>query len=395
MIDLAIIGGGPAGSAAALEARRLGLSAAVFERNKFPRHKVCGEFISGESLPFLKAEIPEVVAAATSIMRVELVSARGRARGFDLPVPASGLSRWLLDEVLWKAAARAGAYILEGEEVRGVQRLSQEYEIGWEIESEGGKVERARALIVACGRWWRIEGLAAPAAKVGKESPGDWIGAKAHFEGVESRKSVEVFHFPGGYCGLAPVEGGIYNACCLVHRGLVRGVAGNAKDFARWIAAVARHPALNARLRGAIQTCETVASAPVRTERKRAASHGALFAGDASCFLDPFTGDGISMALQSGRLAAEELAKALMLHLPDLGFVARRYERRLNESVRRSFAVARFLRTLVQAPSSLQDLAAGVIARLGPRLVEGTRWRGLSLPCRNQSITADEIEYTE
>jgi flavin-dependent dehydrogenase len=148
-------------------------------------------------------------------------------------------------------------------------------------------------------------------------------------------------------------------------------------------------------LGGAIQACETVATAPVRLGRKRAASRGALFAGDTTGFLDPFTGGGISMALQSGRLAAQELTKALTLELPDLGFVARTYEKRLNESVQRSFAVAWLLRTLVQAPSPLQHLAAGVIARLGPRLVEGTRWRKVSSSCRNQFTTVKQLEHTE
>jgi flavin-dependent dehydrogenase len=395
LIDLAIIGGGPAGTAAAIEARRRGLSTAVFERERFPRHKVCGEFISAESLPFLKAEIPHVLAAAASITRVEFVSARGKSRAFDLPAPARGLSRLLLDEALWEAAARAGADTNEGEKIRRVRRFSQGRETGWEIESEGGAVQRARALIVACGRWWKIEGLESPTAKARRGSRGVWIGAKAHFTGVEPKKAVEMFHFPGGYCGLAPVEGGIYNACCLVHRDLVRRVTGNAKDFASWISAIARHPALNARLRPTIQTCETMATAPVRTERKLSAFDGALFAGDSKSFIDPFTGDGISMALQSGRMAAEELAKALTLGFSGLGFVARSYERRLSESVRRSFAVARLLGTLVQAPSPLQHLAAGAIARLGPRLVEGTRWQKVPPPCCIQFPTVKQIEHAE
>lgn len=395
MIDLAIIGGGPAGLAAALEARRRGLRAAVFESEKFPRHKVCGEFVSTESLPFLRAEIPDVMVAGSPITRMEFASVHGQARRFELPAPACGLSRWLLDEALWRAAACAGADMHEGEKIRRVRRFPQEREIGWEIESEDGAVQKALGLIVACGRWWKIEGLESPAAKARRESPGDWVGAKAHFVGVEPRTAVELFHFPGGYCGLAPVEGGVYNACCLVHQGLVRGQAGNAKDFARWIAAVARHPALNARLQGASQACETVATAPVRPERNRAASRGALFAGDTAGFLDPFTGDGISMALQSGRLAAQELTNALTLELPDPGFVACTYERRLNESVRRSFAVAWLLRRFVKAPGPLQHFAAGVIARLGPRLVEGTRCRNVSSSCRNQFTRLKQMERTK
>jgi hypothetical protein len=81
------------------------------------------------------------------------------------------------------------------------------------------------------------------------------------------------------------------------------------------------------------------------------------------------------MALQSGRLAAEELARELTRDLHDLRLVARICEGRLNESVARRFVVARFLRPLVRANTYMQHLGVGVISRLGPRLTEGTRWR--------------------
>ena len=219
--------------------------------------------------------------------------------------------------------------------------------------------------------------MASPARAGGREMAGHWLGVKAHFRGVEPRRAVEMFYFPGGYCGLAPVEGGIYNACCLVHRDLARGGAASAtRDFAAWIGEIARHAALNERLRSAVQDGETVTTAPVRPARRRASSGGALFAGDAAGFLDPFTGDGISVALHSGRLAAEVLANYLSGRVADCSVAARVYEKRLNESVRWSYAVAGALRTLVRAPGAVQKVvAAAMIPRLGRRLHAGTRWR--------------------
>jgi flavin-dependent dehydrogenase len=320
LIDAAIIGGGPAGSAAAIEARRRGLAVTVWERERFPRDKVCGEFISAESIPLLESEIPLVVGRASFITRAEFVSPRGRAQAFQLPLPARGLSRRVLDEALWQAAARAGATMREGEMILRVGPSPASRGGGWEIESAGGVVERARSLAVACGRWWKIEGLDSPARPKRKNAGGHWLGVKAHFCGIVPRHAVEMFYFPGGYCGLAPVEDGMYNACCLVHRSLVREApAGAAKDFAVWIGAIARHRALNERLRGAIQQGETVTTAPAGPARRRAVAGGALFVGDAAGFLDPFTGDGISMALHSGRMAAEVLARNLATQSPDLG----------------------------------------------------------------------------
>jgi flavin-dependent dehydrogenase len=376
LTDLAIIGGGPAGSATALEARRRGLRVAVWERERFPRDKVCGEFISAESIPLLQAEIPGVVARASFITRAEFISPRGRAQGFQLPLPARGLSRRALDEALWKAAAGAGATMREGAAVERLRVVAGGQGPRWEIECEDGQIEPARSLAVACGRWWRIEGLKSPAGEGRKNATGHWLGVKAHFTGVAPRAAVEMFYFPGGYCGLAPVEDGMYNACCLVHRSLVREVpAGAPQDFAGWISAVARHPALNQRLRGASQEGATATTAPVQPARRRTSWGRALFVGDAAGFLDPFTGDGISMALHSGRLAAEVLANGLASETPDHPNALRTYEARLNQSVRRSYAVAGLVRTLVRAPASLQDAAAGMIPWLGRRLHAGTRWR--------------------
>jgi flavin-dependent dehydrogenase len=376
LIDVAIIGGGPAGSATALEARRRGLQAAVWERERFPRDKVCGEFISSESIPLLECEIPDAFARAPFITSAEFISPRGRAKGFQLPLPARGLSRGVMDEALWQAAARAGATMREGDCVKRAVRPSGGRG-GWEIETVEGMVEQARALVVACGRWWRIEGLDSPAGEERNNPVGQWLGAKAHFRGMAPRRAVEMFYFPGGYCGLAPVEDGVYNACCLVHRGLAsKAHAGATKDFAGWISAVAGHPALDRRLRCATQQSAMVTTAPVRPARRRAAHDGALFVGDAAGFLDPFTGDGISMALHSGRLAAEALAKTLESKTPDLRISSRAYEARLNESVRRSYAVASLLRALVRAPGTVQTAAAAMIPWLGARLLAGTRWRG-------------------
>lgn len=93
MIDLGIIGGGPAGTSAALEARRRGLRVAIWERERFPRDKVCGEFISAEALPLLETEIPATLARGAVIRRCEFISPSSHSGGFMLPRPGRGLSR--------------------------------------------------------------------------------------------------------------------------------------------------------------------------------------------------------------------------------------------------------------------------------------------------------------
>ena len=387
VIDLAIIGGGPAGTSAALAARRRGLEVAIWERDKFPRDKVCGEFLSAESLPLLRQEIPGVLRRGVTITRPEFISARGRVYTFALPEPACGLSRRVLDEALWHAAETAGARVQQGCAVWALRKVKLSCDdaeccsgpsggSAWELESLGGSTQRAKSLIVACGRWWALEGIPSPARRERWEAVSPWVGVKAHFSGVAVRDAVEMYFFPGGYCGLAPIEDGLYDACCLVHRRLVRELgAGGPSDLAAWMRAVARHPVLDSRLRGAVQASETTTTAPVCLSRRSAEHHGALIAGDAAGFLDPFTGDGISMALHSGRLAAEQVAR-VHERGRTAGRPAPRYGRSLGRAVRRSYWVAGLVRLLVCAPARVQESAVSVVVPwLGRRLLAATRWR--------------------
>lgn len=382
LIDLGIIGGGPAGSFAALEAARHGMRVVVWERDRFPRDKVCGEFLSPESLPLLRGAIPETLARGSMISQAEFYSRKGRCFSIPFSRPGLGLSRRVLDESLWRAAAAAGADCREGEPVRRAHELADgiaKYR-GWQVDSEREERREVRALLAASGRWWKISGLSSPAEFTKTKRAKFWLGAKAHFKGIEQRGSVEMYFFPGGYCGIAPVEDGIVNACCLVHTSLSRAHGGERMtDFAGWLRQIARHPALDARLKGAIQVSETIATAPVEPRRRSAETEGVCRAGDAAGFLDPFTGDGISMALHSGRLAVEELARGIAGKEPNTE-VSRRYQRRLSRSVRRSYAIAALLRQLARAPAELQDWIAMMLPlQLGSRLLKETRWQGGSL----------------
>ncbi len=376
VIDLGIIGGGPAGSLAAFEAARRGLRVVLWDRDRFPRDKVCGEFLSPESIPLLSEIIPDALCRAAVIRRAEFYSRKGRTFSIRLPQPGCGLSRVALDSALWRAARAAGADCRQVEAIRGIRRkFHRNAKRGvWEIYSSAGVYEVRRPLI-ACGRWWKLEGISSPADSANSDHAGKWMGAKAHFRQIAAQDCVEMYFFPGGYCGVAPIEEGLCNVCCLIHRGVTRERGGaEMADFAAWLNRIARHPALEARLRGAMQATATLATAPVCPARRRADKDGVLFVGDAAGFLDPFTGDGISIALQSARLAVEELAATDSPVLASQ--VAQRYRRKLARSVRRNYVIAALLRSVVRVPAEIQDwIAAMMPARLGLRLLRETRWR--------------------
>ena len=381
LIDLAIIGGGPAGTAAALEARRRGFGVALWERDSFPREKVCGEVLSAEALPILAQEIPAALRRAAVIRSAEFVSRRGETYAFTLPKPAAGLSRRLMDEALWRAAADSGVRSEARTAAHGVRRTADG---SWILDLGYKGLQHSHCLMVACGRWWALEGLPSPTGRQrNRDRPdltrsSDWLGVKAHFHGLKRRDAVEMYFFPGGYCGVAPIEDGLYNVCCLVRRSLARDACGcSPGEFASWMGRVGRHPALDRRLSSGSQVSRTVTTAGMRLGRQSGVRSGVLFVGDAAGFIDPFTGSGISMALNSGRLAARVLARARFR----IGEIACgdeaefEYRRKRRTATGRGYAFAALIRMLVSASANVQEAAARLIPRFGAQLTAETRWK--------------------
>lgn len=273
--DVAIIGGGPAGTAAAITAARAGRKVVLFERGRLPRHRVCGEFISPESHAILRSFLgdPLVLRNSTSITCARIFSDR-RLVEFNLPAPALSISRYDLDLALWKAAEAAGVDCRMATTVRSIATLN------------------AGTVINASGRW---SNLHRPPA----ESAPRWIGIKAHFAGERAPASTDIYFFEGGYCGVQRVCGDRINASALVR-----------SDIATTLERVfAASPELWLRSRAWEQVTATVTTSPLIHAAPEPVTDGVLNAGDAACFVDPFIGDGISLALRSGVLAAECLGE--------------------------------------------------------------------------------------
>lgn len=338
--DLAVIGAGPAGTSAAITAARLGMRVVLCERQSMrdsaARDKVCGEFVSAEALPLLRRLAPEALAGAPRIAAAALIPRRGRRADFTLPAPGRGISRLRLDAALWRAAAAAGV------ECRAAAAIPPERAVA---------TVPAGAHILACGR----------------TEAGDWMGIKARFAGLEPSSAVELYAMPAGYCGVAAVEGGLTNVCCLVRRRHT-GPLAEARGLAEWLGAHAASEPLRRRLQGGRQASPTVFTV-CALGRRPAMRAGALAAGDAAGLLDPFTGDGIARALLSGELAAQAVAQGR----------PQAYQQELARNAGRGFRTAALLRAALLAPAWLHGPALTVLARppLARRLVAATRWGGL------------------
>ena len=325
-----VVGGGPAGVMAAFAAMREGAGVRIFEKSAFPRHKVCGEFLSPAILPLLRragceAGFLQLRPAVLSAMRLHFGT---RVIRHPLPEPAYGLSRYELDRLLLEHAASAGAQVVREH---------------WSTAAQGV------AVILAAGRR-----SIAPA--------GDRLfGFKAHFSGPVN-DNVELYFFQNCYVGISAIENGATNVCGLAPERILRSFGFHPGDLLR------RCAPLSERLRALTRTMDWLITGPlVFSERlSRPADEVSYRAGDSLGFIDPFTGSGILNAMLTGELAGIAAAR---------GAPAASYLRDCRRLLRRPFLVSSVFRTIIA--SGHAGLLAGLVP--GRFLFHATRPSGLKL----------------
>lgn len=272
-----LVGGGLAGLSLGLALRRRGVPVTVFEAGRYPRHRVCGEFLSGRGVAVLAdLRLREALTArgAVEARTAAFFSDFAASPGRPLPAPALCVSRHALDAVLADAFVAAGGGLRAGERWTG------------DPATEG--------VVRAGGR--RIEV---------RENGWRWFGLKAHARGVRLAADLEMHLHADGYTGLCRIEDGRVNVCGLFRS--ATAVPELALRWRAWLAGPFGSP-LRARLAGAdwdeASFC-SVAGLALRPWRAEAREECCV--GDALGMIPPVTGNGMSLALESAALAADPL----------------------------------------------------------------------------------------
>ena len=295
---ISILGGGPAGSAAALAALRSGARVRVIEKSRLPRHKVCGEFFSPEIGPELEqlGAWDAFLAAGPARVRRTVLCIGAKHKSSRLPEPAYALSRYAFDQMLLDQAQAAGA----------------------DLASEPG--EKA-PLIVATGRH-------ATATPRGRRL----FGFKAHFEGPTD-DAVELFFFERCYVGVTAIEGGKTNVCGLAPESFL-------SRFGFEYDGIVMHcQALSDRLKPLRRVTPWFSTGPLQYGQAFENDGSVYPAGDALSFVDPFTGSGLLAAVRSGSMAGRAAA---------MGQPVAEYLRECRASLRQPFQVAGVLRRALE-----------------------------------------------
>ena len=377
MDDVAIAGAGPAGALAAAILAKAGLRVSVFDRARFPRHKLCGDTLNPGALDVIRrhADVTSLVEASDPIEGMLLTGPGGvrvRERYGD-GLTGRSITREVLDQWLIERAAAAGADLHEETAIRDVTVAGGRV-AGVVTSGRMGQAvnQPARMVIAADGRRSTIaigRGLSRQ-----PQRPRRWaIGA--YFADVEGLTRFGEMHVRRGhYIGVAPVPGGLANACVVVPHPPSRGRFGGTGDRSDWplsqpAEALARYlnadPELSARFANARAVAPPVMLGPMAVDTTAVGEPGLLLAGDAAGFIDPMTGDGLRFALLGAELAAAIVKEVFEGSLPidraHLELAARR-----RSAFQSKWRFNRGLRSLVSSPSSVT--AAAVTAKVWPSL---------------------------
>ena len=294
-----IIGGGPAGSAAAISLARAGHRPVLIERAAGPAEKVCGDFLSTDTIQIGRSLGVDPVALGGVPIRLMRLIHGERMAETALPFAALGLSRRVFDAALLRQAEREGAEVRAGQSVRRLTWDGSRWTVGLADQTE----RTAMTVFQATGKH-DLRDLPRP------HSPGDAVGMKMYFSLTpEASKrlegAVELTLFSGGYAGMQHVEDGRCVLCIAVRRAPFQAVGGTWAGLIGSIEAGSRRFA--ALLQGArplLPRPLAVAGIPYGYRARRAPPDGLFRLGDQAAVIPSLTGDGMAIALHSGTTAA-------------------------------------------------------------------------------------------
>jgi flavin-dependent dehydrogenase len=308
--DVIIAGAGPAGSSAAIHLAAGGLNVLLVEQKKFPRPKLCGEFISPECQDhFQKLGVARAIVCSEPASITETVFYS--TRGHRVTVPSSwfgprvalGLSRAVMDDVLLKRAAEVGVTVVESASVVGPLTNANTI-CGVKLRHESREQDYRSPLVIDATGRARI--LARKVDQTQKQKP-KLVAFKAHFQNTRvAPGACEIYFYSGGYGGLSGVEGGASNLCFIVGAEQVKRCQSDPERVVREV--VMKNPRAQHTLDPAHTSSEWLSASWEHFGRQRPSpAKGLLTIGDAAAFIDPFTGSGMLMAFESGELAAETI----------------------------------------------------------------------------------------
>jgi menaquinone-9 beta-reductase len=355
--NLAIAGGGLAGLTLAIQMADAGYSCVLFEKNSYPFHKVCGEYVSLESWNFLERlglDLSELNLPL--IRRLQVSSPSGKLLNHQLDLGGFGISRFLLDHKLAEIAKSKGVILLDNCRVKEIC-FKEDFFI---IESAAGTFYAE----MCAGAWGKKSNLDTTMkrayTKEGKEQ-GNYVGIKYHIRTNLPEDLIGLHNFEDGYCGISKIENERYCLCYLTNADNLKNHKGDIRKMEKEV--LMKNPFLKKYFEEAeFLFEEPLAISQIRIGYKKAVEDHILMTGDTAGNIAPLSGNGMSMAMRS----SHELAKFLVLYFQkkmDRSELESEYEKWWNRQFKKRVQLSAVLQKLLKN-TALTNLAIAALKRL-------------------------------
>lgn len=331
--DVLIIGGGLAGLASALHLSKKGLTVTVIEKGAYPRHKVCGEYISNEILPYLQwlnVNISEL--HPTHISTFEFSALNGKTTRTKLPLGGFGVSRFALDNFLYEKAIQNGCTIIT-DSVIGVSFEKNEFTI-----TTSQQIFTSKIVLGAYGKRSNIDQFL-DRDFIAKKSP--WLAVKGHYKGEFDNSLVALHNFQGGYCGVSVVEKSIVNICYLADYKTFKKYK-NIDDYQKEVL----HK--NQKLKTVFESSTPIFEKPltisqISFDKKNPVDNHILMIGDTAGLIHPMCGNGMAMAIHSAKIASELVLDFYSGKIESLALLEKNYRKEWNKHFKKRLIMGRIL----------------------------------------------------
>lgn len=350
--DIGIVGGGLAGLTAAIHLASCGLKVLLLEKEKYPHHKVCGEYLSSEILPYLESlNISLGSLNPKSIDQLLYSTPSGKTIKADLKLGGIGISRYALDNYLYEKAKEQKVDIIQ----QTVANITFKDDV-FKIHTSNNQIVSANIVLGAFGKRSNLD-KKLNRGFIGKKS--GWLAVKAHYKLDDyPNNRVSLHNFEGGYCGLSKTETGAVNVCYLASYESFKDYK-SINSYKEEV--LCKNPHLKIFFDEAIPLFKTDLSiAQVSFEKKSLVEDHLLMLGDAAGLIHPLCGNGMAMAFHSAKLASESILKYYNTNTFSRTEIEKEYIKKWNHQFKSRMKVGSILQKILLSPS-LAEVSQNII----------------------------------
>ena len=337
IFDVIIVGGGLAGLTNAIHLSKFNQSVLLIEKNSYPKHKVCGEYVSNEVIPYLNfLGIDPIKEGAKKITKVQISTTKGNLITGELPLGGFGMSRFFLDTLLLKKALFNGVIVLKD----SVSSINYKNGI-FLVRTKNSKSYESKITIGAFGKRSELD-QKMKRKFVQNKSP--YLAVKLHVKGDFPDNMIGLHNFNGGYCGVSKVENNSINLCYITDYKSFKKFK-NISNFQR------RVVYKNKYLKKIFEQSTSVFEKPITVsqisfETKKPVENHIIMCGDTAGMIHPLCGNGMGMAIISAKLASNLILQFLNGEIKTREYLEKKYIKYWNKEFKSRLLTGHLIATL-------------------------------------------------